>query len=501
MAFKPTTQQVAFLSALIDTDDNLALEARAGCGKTSTILLGASAIRAAKPKAKTLIAAFNAAIVREIEDKLKGAGLGFPHVQARTAHGLGTTLLKDAYGFNPKVNLNAHKVRDLIRAQAGRDALYSAYEIQIDRLVHMAKQAAVGVFGKVEDTDVWYGLAAHHGVELDEVDGPRIIAAAQSVYTRSCEDLETFDFDDMILVPLLRRLRPQWPFDFVFVDEAQDLSPARQALIGLFVKQRFGRLVIVGDPAQAIYGFAGADAQALANLIREYRATVLPLSVTWRCPKAVVREAQAYVPDITAADSAPEGAVHTVDEMPGDLKPGRDAVLCRNVAPLISLAYGLIRQGVPAKVEGRDIGEGLVALARRWKVRTCAELLAKLDGYEKRECAKLQGHPDEAEQRERLFDRTATLREIIGACQERGQHLVTDVVSAIAALFGDDAKGVVTLATYHKSKGREWKRVYLFEHFTRCPSRAAKQPWQLAQESNLAYVAITRAQEELYYVA
>ena len=77
---------------------------------------------------------------------------------------------------------------------------------------------------------------------------------------------------------------------------------------------------------------------------------------------------------------------------------------------------------------------------------------------------------------------------------------MTDVVSAIAALFGDDVKGAVVLATYHKSKGREWRRVFLFEHFTRCPSKAARQPWQLEQEANLAYVAITRAQEDLVYI-
>ena len=42
--------------------------------------------------------------------------------------------------------------------------------------------------------------------------------------------------------------------------------------------------------------------------------------------------------------------------------------------------------------------------------------------------------------------------------------------------------------------------MFLFEHFTRCPSKAARQPWQLEQEANLAYVAITRAQEDLVYI-
>ena len=499
MAFAPTAQQQAFLAALTDTTENLALEARAGCGKTSTIMLGVDALRAANERTRILVCAFNAAIVKEIDGKLRDAGHGFPSVQAKTAHGLGTSLLKDAYGFDTRKDLNAHKVRDLIQAAAGSNALYGAYTQQITKLVQMGKQAAIGVFGRVDDDTLWYGLAAHHNIELDD-NHALIVAAAQDVYTRSSEDLSTFDFDDMILIPLLRRLTTKWPADVVFVDEAQDLSPARQALIGKFVKPRYGRLVIVGDPAQAIYGFAGADAQSLSNLIREYDATVLPLSVTWRCPKAVVRAAQQYVPDITAADSAPEGSVSEMMLLPETLEPGRDAVLCRNTAPLISTAYALIRGGTPARVEGRDIGEGLAALARRWKLRTCSELLERLETHEARELAKLDGTPDELEQAEKLRDRLDTLREIIIACQSRDEHLVTDVVSAIAALFGDDVKGAVVLATYHKSKGREWRRVFLFEHFTRCPSKAARQPWQLEQEGNLAYVAITRAQEDLVYI-
>jgi ATP-dependent DNA helicase UvrD/PcrA len=69
-------------------------------------------------------------------------------------------------------------------------------------------------------------------------------------------------------------------------------------------------------------------------------------------------------------------------------------------------------------------------------------------------------------------------------------------------LFSDDVtkKGLLTLCTYHRSKGREWPRVMLVEHAKRCPSPYAKQAWQLRQESNLAYVAITRSQRDLIFV-
>ena len=89
--------------------------------------------------------------------------------------------------------------------------------------------------------------------------------------------------------------------------------------------------------------------------------------------------------------------------------------------------------------------------------------------------------------------------------QKDGKHLrgyfhLTCFKAFIEKLFGDDVKDAIVLATYHRSKGREWGRVILFEHSQRCPSRAAKQDWQKAQEENLAYVAITRAQRELLYL-
>lgn len=78
--------------------------------------------------------------------------------------------------------------------------------------------------------------------------------------------------------------------------------------------------------------------------------------------------------------------------------------------------------------------------------------------------------------------------------------MVDDVLEFIRSIFADGATNVITLATYHRSKGREWQRVILWEHYKRCPSKAAKQDWQRAQEDNLAYVAITRSMNTLLFV-
>jgi superfamily I DNA/RNA helicase len=102
-----------------------------------------------------------------------------------------------------------------------------------------------------------------------------------------------------------------------------------------------------------------------------------------------------------------------------------------------------------------------------------------------------------------IADKCDTLRVICAAVQAKAGNPTLDNVRAfINDLFSDDVskQGLLTLCTYHRSKGREWPRVMLVEHATRCPSPYAKQDWQLRQESNLAYVAITRAQSDLVFV-
>jgi superfamily I DNA/RNA helicase len=168
---------------------------------------------------------------------------------------------------------------------------------------------------------------------------------------------------------------------------------------------------------------------------------------------------------------------------------------------LVQAAYGLIRRGIAARVEGRDIGIGLSRLARRWKVTLIEDLLPRLENYRVTEMqnAAAKGHEQKAEQ---IADKVDTLLEICTAVQARGEHTVEDVIAFIADLFGDDVnpKAYVTLATYHRAKGREWGDVFLIEHHKRCPSKAARQPWQQRQEANLAYVGFTRAMRSLTFL-
>lgn len=497
MAFALTDQQSAFITALTTTSSHLALIARAGCGKTSTILRSVDELVRVFPRAEIVVCAYSKAIADEVATKLKDAGhTDWRRVQAGTVHSMGFGLVK--FVFKPTID--DKKVRNIVAAQ--NDYASQSYPSQVEILVRLAKQAGVGFFpdSPIGDVSVWYRIAEHFDVNGfdDTSEADAVIDAAMTAYRTSLAQTSVIDFDDMILFPLIKNLRVKFGKDFIILDEAQDLSRARQALARKFLKPHTGRMVIVGDDRQSIFGFSGADSEALPNMIRSLNATVLPLSVTWRCPKAVVALAQTIGPDIEAAPSAPEGEVKRIATIPERFEP-TDAILCRSTAPLVSLAYKLIRNGNACKVEGRAIGEGLLALVRRWKVKTVDALINRLEAYQDREIQKAMAKGNEAKVEE-IEDRVGTLMEIIRAVTAKKLTAVSDVEAFITDLFADGATGVTILATYHRSKGREWPRVFLLEHEARCPSKYAKQDWQLRQEENLAYVAFTRAQQSLTFI-
>jgi len=151
-------------------------------------------------------------------------------------------------------------------------------------------------------------------------------------------------------------------------------------------------------------------------------------------------------------------------------------------------------------LEGRDIGQGLIKLATRWKLTTLDQLEVKLCEYKTAEVAKLTAMKQEYKASE-VEDRCDTLAVLIDCTTESGGTRIQDLVDLINRMFGDTLEGqkpkVMTLSTIHKSKGREWPRVFILGRSRYMPSKWAKQRWELKQETNLMYVAVTRAQREL----
>ena len=166
-----------------------------------------------------------------------------------------------------------------------------------------------------------------------------LIDYSSNILRISNRDRRVIDFDDMLLFTLLYKSQFK-KYDFVFIDEAQDTNGVQRTILKKLLKPQ-GRLIAVGDPYQAIYGFRGADSSAMDMIVDEFGAKVLPLSISYRCAKSVVEEANKYMPDIKAFEGSPNGSVEYLDRYELDTFSSEDAILCRNTAPLIKMAYSL----------------------------------------------------------------------------------------------------------------------------------------------------------------
>lgn len=287
------------------------------------------------------------------------------------------------------------------------------------------------------------------------------------------------DFQDQIYhtalfgAPLARR-------SLVFVDEAQDLDPLQHRILSRLTD----RLISVGDPNQACYGFRGAEAQSMQHLAKRFGARDLPLSISYRCPRSVVREAQQYVPRMESWGDAPAGIVDKTSEVLSAIHPGTH-ILCRYNAPIFKLAWQLITSGTPANILGKDISVGLRRLIRRIAPESIpmAEFLPRLHAWAANEIA------NKPRKEAQVTDRVSTLTAIPAATSG-------ELIADIERLFR--GAGIVTLSSIHRAKGLEWPHV-VFYGPELLPSKYAKTDMQLEQEANLAYIAITRAKERLTY--
>ena len=257
--------------------------------------------------------------------------------------------------------------------------------------------------------------------------------------------------------------------------------------------------MFVGDTHQAIYGFRGADVDAMDNLSGALAAAQLPLSVSYRCPRKVIELAQKIVPQILPRADAPDGVIDSVTDQQflSKVTPG-DMVLCRLNAPLVKPAFELIRRGVKAIIRGREIGSGLVNLIKRVQKRNKVEdsdltsLIKCLGEYVDAQVHRLRiAHKEN--QAMILEDQLLTI-----FAMSDGARRISDLVTRIGTIFSDDVQGVV-FSSIHKAKGLEAQRVFVVAPET-IPFARATKDWQIAQELNLAYVCVTRAMEELHFV-
>ncbi len=455
-----TPQQDAVYDFVANGAGHGLVQARAGAGKTSTII---EALARARPGTRVLLVAFGKEIARALQL------LAPRHVKVNTLHSLGYSALRRAW---PELrDLDEKKDRRLLELLLGAKHKRAARELSV--VVSLCKARMVVDLDGVE-------RVVHRQAVYEKGMTERALAeVALAAMEAACEPDAYCSYDDMVFVPVVTGLRAG-EYDLIFVDETQDMSRAQLELAQNALAPG-GRLVLVGDSRQAIFAWRGADSGGMDRMRAALDAQELGLTTTFRCGHAITKLAAEVVPDFEAAPTNPPGEVVTCDVELAAWRVG-DAVISRTNAPLVKLALRALRTGVRARIQGRDLAKGLAAWVRAIPADSPRDLLRAVERWRATKLANLVGDED-PESIDQINDRVATLRALAD-----GAVTVDDVIARLESLFVDKGEALV-FSTTHRAKGLEWDRVFLMAETFR-PTRGI-------EEENIWYVAVTRAKQTL----
>lgn len=564
-ASKMTPQQQAAVSHVCGTTRHCVVAAVAGAGKTTWAVHLCDAIGKARPDASILFLAFQSDVKKALEAKIPtdaadvrtchGCGYGFPSrtSKVRLAQRGYSIAADPKWGDNQplkKLHLDmgadAEHITKFFTARVGDDKPAKKADVaQLCKLLSLSKNLLAGLVPvyngrdlvKVErNSQSVKDIADSWGMEFSEYTSindavEHVIAAMEWTKsqpanvtvqvkqgkfqkgqrpTYAATELRAINCDDQLWLPLVNGWAlPQ--YDIVIVDEAQDLSPARLAIVRLSLKST-GQLVAVGDEFQAIFGFAGADCQSLPKLIEEFQCDILPMTWTQRCARNIVAEAR-KVDERIQIEARPDAADGTVDYIEAKalfehVKPG-DAIISRTNAPLISLFFQLARKGTRVVMLGKDYGAMLAHRIKGFQQQAARDGV-EFDGnallaynrawYASRLESLGEG---KAAAKERAYDEACAIKALTFDLTLSDTNCAKVVIERCYNLFSNDYDGkngdCITLASTHKFKGDERTRVFcLAETYLKASDKQTADEAQ--QEKNLLYVAITRAKRHLSYV-
>lgn len=492
--FVPSDNQAAVFNFMRNPEGGNAItSAVAGSGKTTTLV---EALKVIEPGKKAIYAAFNKSIVEEIKMRIPNG------VDIQTMHAIGLGAIKATFGF--KVKLDNRKYNNYIKTFDNKWGTKDVekpteYRKRMHKLCDLLRQSVC------HTEDELMGVANKNGLSFDNID----LSRAFEVVEIASDDNRSIDFIDMLYYPIKHNLPLVKTYDWVLIDECQDLNRAQQELAvrllrkekkGLGEAKTVGRWIAVGDPGQAIYGFAGADTNSYERL-RSLADIELPLSTSYRCSQEVVKLAQTINPLIQSSPSAPVGIVNHKGKL-SDIKDG-DFVLCRNTAPLVDVCLQFIGKNRKAYIIGSDIGKTVIELIDRTLESLISNMFVILDNDRNELIQSLweKGYTTEEALESELMQRYDEKIQVIRVIWKANRFEYThQLVKKINEIFNDDnTKEGIVFSTIHKAKGLESHTVHII-----CkelmPNPRATKDWELQQERNLMYVAYTRAKHTLNFV-
>lgn len=543
----PTEEQQQIYVFVREGSGHGIIDAVAGAGKTTTIIESAAHV---PPSSQALFCAFNKSISLEIEKRFQQKGMY--RVTVRTIHALGLHLLTSDAAFGDRPQIKERKYHTLLNTAEIKEALEPHYRELLkinnldpdNRFVKQDSYAARGFIYKVnerlldinqkfrstlcgEGLDDFLSMVMHFGIfdatEAKKQDFAKEVEAyyaCHKILLQAGNELSKgsriIDFTDMIYLPYHWNLEARNKYDFLFIDECQDLSKAQLA-VAVKYAHREARVLAVGDPFQSIYGFAGADIRSFARIKERTQAKELPLTLCFRCPQQMITLARERRSDIRGNKEEP-GVLQTIRaDQVRELARANDLVICRFKAPLFIKVFEFVEHDIKVRIDHDEARELIRELKMLFKQPELNAVFATLPGgfedlkleAERRRKYIIQKEAqritDSAERETYIRDEERYLRKRLAFLHKKSIkwadtcHSVDDILHLLMDYI-TAREDAIKLSTIHRAKGLEENRVFVLDFHELPYKRMDAKEWEFQQELNLRYVAVTRAKEELFLV-
>lgn len=465
-------------------DCNISVMAGPGSGKTTLLK---QLCKLTPLSERSIFLAFNKSIVEELSNKLPSS------VEVSTLHSLGCKALYREYGNVKVVESKTFGFLKKLESK-WKDDLKDVknidyYLYNISQLYDLYRMNLLnGVGGEMVQ------LSHRHGLDTS----PKILGhletlvASMTKVNRIVRGIYPIDYIDMIYLPVVQNISLK-KYDRVFLDEAQDLNYCQHQLVNKILS-RSSRLIVVGDPNQCIYAFLGADPESFNSFVSRKNTKTFPLSISYRCPKEVVKKINTVYDVVESAPDAIQGEVR--DGHIDEIEQG-DMVLCRNNKPLLSAYFRLLDEEKKAYVRGAEFGKGIIRMISPYKINTTQLCIDSLYSDLERIEEKLHSNGVFNPRTHKTYLRFEENIDLIKIIANRYRSVV-EILPILEDIFKNDGEGIM-LSTIHKAKGLEADRVFILNPEL-IPSKYAEQQWEKDQEQKLLFVAYSRAKKELIFI-
>lgn len=513
MAIELNKYQKEIVNIFKTTDENLNIEARAGCAKTFTLL------ELSKHVDKySVFLAFNKSIQQEIAKAIHN-----PKFKVYTLNGIGYMILM-YNNEKRKLDLKVFKSNEVVsvyyEGNLKKDRHPNSFQLKNDlaTLYNLCRLRYIDM-SKIEQIDhiiKVYNLFSDSPTHV-MIDKVKAMQKCDEINMRMYYEQGIIDFTDQVYITVKLLFERGNNFEVpgylqfynIFVDEAQDLSRVQQHMIR-FLKRADGKYVFVADKFQAIYGFAGADTRSVETIEKLFNTRTLSLPINYRCGTSHINYINKLYPDIQiqAHDKAEKGNIHTISmkQMIDKVEIG-DFIIARKNSELCDIIISLLMNHKAIYIKDKDMMKNIIKAIKKSGAISLKDLSNEMYKLQKKSLSDKQNcddnNIDNTSINSKIDIYDAVLILISGYKQISKEEGIKDSIDAFIQyidkmLHSDDSDNAITCTSIHQVKGLEANNVFVFGSLPYTFLGRTKD--QIQQEINLHYIAISRAKKNLYLV-